>query len=55
MTENRTRALTPDVAIPYLGFGTYLIPNAEASDAVYEAMRAGYRAWLDRKPCLRSV
>ena len=43
MTENRTRALTPDVAIPYLGFGTYLIPNAEASDAVYEAMRAGYR------------
>ena len=43
MTENRTRALTPDVAIPYLGFGTYLIPDAEASDAVYEAMRAGYR------------
>lgn len=43
MTENQTRALTPDVAIPYLGFGTYLIPNAEASDAVYEAIRAGYR------------
>jgi 2,5-diketo-D-gluconate reductase A len=43
MTENRTRALTADVSIPYLGFGTYLIPEAEASDAVYEAIRAGYR------------
>jgi 2,5-diketo-D-gluconate reductase A len=43
MTENRTRALTPDVAIPYLGFGTYLIPNAEASDAVHAAIVAGYR------------
>lgn len=43
MTNDRTRALTPDVTIPYLGFGTYLISDAEASDAVYEAIRAGYR------------
>lgn len=43
MTENRTRSLTTDVAIPFLGFGTYLIPEAEAADAVYEALRAGYR------------
>jgi 2,5-diketo-D-gluconate reductase A len=43
MTEDRTRALTADLAIPYLGFGTYLIPDAEASAAVYEAILAGYR------------
>ena len=38
-----TRALTPDVEIPYLGFGTYLIPDDEAAAAVGEAIRAGYR------------
>lgn len=43
MTNDRTRALTTDVAIPFLGFGTYLIPEAEAADAVHEAIRAGYR------------
>jgi 2,5-diketo-D-gluconate reductase A len=43
MTDDRTRALTADVSIPYLGFGTYLIPEAEAADAVHEAIRAGYR------------
>jgi 2,5-diketo-D-gluconate reductase A len=39
----RTRALTPEIEIPYVGFGTYLIPNDEAAAAVREAIRAGYR------------
>jgi len=39
----RTRALTPEIEIPYVGFGTYLIPNDEAPAAVREAIRAGYR------------
>jgi 2,5-diketo-D-gluconate reductase A len=39
----RTRALTADVEIPYLGFGTYLIGDGEAAAAVEEALRAGYR------------
>lgn len=43
MTYDRTRALTPDAAIPFLGFGTYLIPDDEAADAVHAALRAGYR------------
>ncbi len=43
MTHDRTRALTPDAAIPFLGFGTYLIPDDEAADAVHAALRAGYR------------
>ncbi|HMA93270.1 MAG TPA: aldo/keto reductase, partial [Polyangiaceae bacterium] len=38
-----TRTLTADVKIPYLGFGTYLIPNDAAAAAVSEAIRAGYR------------
>jgi len=43
--ENRmkTRTLTADVEIPYLGFGTYLIADDEAAAAVGEAIRAGYR------------
>lgn len=43
MTEKRTRTLGQDVEIPYLGFGTYLIPNDQAAAAVNEAIRAGYR------------
>lgn len=43
MTHAHHRNLTPDVAIPYLGFGTYLISDAEAADAVHAAIRAGYR------------
>lgn len=43
MNEKRTRALSAGVAIPYLGFGTYLIPNEEAAAAVREAIQAGYR------------
>lgn len=44
MSNNElTRALAHDVNIPYLGFGTYLIPDAEAASAVREAIRVGYR------------
>ena len=43
MSNERERELAPDVKIPYLGFGTYLIPDGEAAAAVHEAIRAGYR------------
>ena len=43
MSDERARDLAPDVKIPYLGFGTYLIPDSEAAVAVHEAIRAGYR------------
>ncbi|MBV9847576.1 MAG: aldo/keto reductase [Kutzneria sp.] len=39
----KTRTLTTDVDIPYLGFGTYLIADDEVAAAVIEAIRAGYR------------
>jgi 2,5-diketo-D-gluconate reductase A len=39
----KTRTLTPDIQIPYLGFGTYLIGNDEAAAAVRTAIGAGYR------------
>jgi 2,5-diketo-D-gluconate reductase A len=39
----KTRTLTADLEIPYLGFGTYLIANDEVAAAVSEAIRAGYR------------
>jgi 2,5-diketo-D-gluconate reductase A len=39
----KTRTLTTDVEIPYLGFGTYLIADVEVAAAVSEAIRAGYR------------
>ena len=39
----KTRRLTGDVEIPYLGFGTYLIPNDEVVEAVRQAILAGYR------------
>ena len=39
----KTRTLTADVEIPYLGFGTYLIADDEVAAAVSEAIRAGYR------------
>src|SRR5207302_2136307 len=41
--RTKTRALTADVQVPYLGFGTYLIANDEAAAAVREAIAAGYR------------
>jgi 2,5-diketo-D-gluconate reductase A len=39
----KTRRLTADVEIPYLGFGTYLITDGDAAALVTEAIRAGYR------------
>jgi len=41
--QMKTRRLPTDVEIPYLGFGTFLIPNDDAAAAVSEAIRAGYR------------
>lgn len=43
MNSETTAALTTDARMPYLGFGTYLIPNDQAEAAVREALRAGYR------------
>jgi 2,5-diketo-D-gluconate reductase A len=43
MTQSRERNLSADVKLPYLGFGTYLIPDGEAASAVHEALKAGYR------------
>lgn len=39
----KTRPLTKDVEIPYLGFGTYLITEEEVTAAVTEALGVGYR------------
>lgn len=38
-----SRTLNNGVEIPYLGFGTYLISDDAATEAVREALRAGYR------------
>jgi 2,5-diketo-D-gluconate reductase A len=35
--------LTADIKMPMVGFGTYLIHDADAQPAVYQALRAGYR------------
>ncbi len=43
MNDDRIREIAPDVRIPLLGFGTYLIPDDEAAGAVHTALRAGYR------------
>jgi 2,5-diketo-D-gluconate reductase A len=43
MTETRTRTLTTGLDIPYVGFGTYLIPDAEAAVVVRQAIAVGYR------------
>lgn len=43
MNNERTRALAPGIEIPYLGFGTYLISDADAAGLVHEAIRNGYR------------
>lgn len=43
MKQQKERILGPDVKIPLLGFGTYLIPDSEAASAVHAALRAGYR------------
>lgn len=41
--KSHTLALSPEVAIPLLGFGTYLIPDGEAAAAVQAAIENGYR------------
>lgn len=43
MSESRTHTIAPGVEIPLLGFGTYLIPNADAAGIVEAALTAGYR------------
>lgn len=43
MTHEHSRTLSNGVAIPYLGFGTYLVSNDDARGLVHEAIRAGYR------------
>ncbi|AKS32676.1 aldo/keto reductase family protein [Mycolicibacterium goodii] len=43
MAFTQHRALTAEIDIPLLGFGTYLIPEADTADAVSEAISLGYR------------
>lgn len=38
-----SRSLNTGAEIPFLGFGTYLISDEDAAEAVGEALRAGYR------------
>lgn len=41
--DPKTRTLSHGVELPLLGFGTYLIPDAEAAAAVRTAIELGYR------------
>jgi 2,5-diketo-D-gluconate reductase A len=43
MISEHTRALGNGIEIPFLGFGTFLIPDAETEAAVDNAIRVGYR------------
>lgn len=43
MNASPTRKLSPEVEIPMVGFGTYLIPPEQTAAAVGQALRAGYR------------
>lgn len=43
MTQSRTVTLFREIEMPAVGFGTYLIPNGETSEAVSRALQAGYR------------
>ncbi len=43
MTQSRTMPFSRGFDMPAVGFGTYLIPNAETSVAVSRALHAGYR------------
>jgi 2,5-diketo-D-gluconate reductase A len=43
MSSEHARALGNGIEIPYLGFGTFLIPDGEAAVAVDQAIRLGYR------------
>lgn len=40
---DRVQILANNVKMPFLGFGTYLISEVEAAEAVYNAIQAGYR------------
>jgi len=42
-TAQTTFALNTETAIPAVGFGTYLISNDDAEDAIISAIAAGYR------------
>ena len=39
----KTRTLTADIEIPYLGYGTYLISDHDVAELVSKAIRTGYR------------
>ena len=39
----QTITLNNDVEMPQLGFGVYQIPLEETAEAVYQAIKAGYR------------
>jgi 2,5-diketo-D-gluconate reductase A len=43
MISEHARELGNGIKIPYVGFGTYLIPGPEAEVAVDQAIRLGYR------------
>jgi 2,5-diketo-D-gluconate reductase A len=43
MAEHRSIEVSPGVWLPMIGFGTYLIPDADAPEIVGAALRAGYR------------
>ena len=44
MSDGQTTfALNTETAIPAVGFGTYLISNDDAEDAIHSALAAGYR------------
>ncbi|WP_217553942.1 aldo/keto reductase [Streptomyces sp. GbtcB6] len=43
MTNTPDHELTTGVRIPLVGFGTYLIPDAEVASAVESSLAAGYR------------
>ncbi|MFK0110667.1 aldo/keto reductase family protein [Streptomyces sp. NPDC091217] len=43
MTDTHERELTTGVKVPFVGFGTYLIPAQETASAVENALAAGYR------------
>lgn len=43
MSRHVLRSTSPGVALPIVGFGTYLISNDQARAAVVSAIAAGYR------------
>jgi len=43
VSQHRTVEIAPGIELPLVGFGTYLIPNEDASVAVHQAVASGYR------------